>query len=136
MITKVVLLPQSGDATWYVRRSYGIVTLRTLIAERDLQRALSQSQNLYIVAYSGDIYVYVPQYPTQELPQTPALIVQSQPTGPGRYPTFHVVQLSSLQRVAVGAAREAFRVHCESWKFAARAGGCKLFRERNAIGVR
>lgn len=83
MITTIVLQPQSGVATWYVRPTDSITTLRTLIAESNLQTALSQSQNLYFVAYSDNIYVYVPQYPTQRLPQTPALIVPSQPSSPG-----------------------------------------------------
>ncbi|CAK4032632.1 hypothetical protein DOTSEDRAFT_69718 [Lecanosticta acicola] len=44
---------------------------------------LSQVHNLYFVAYTHEIYVYVPQFPTQQLPSTPALIVTSQPSGPG-----------------------------------------------------
>ncbi|KAI5367991.1 Putative ribonucleotide reductase, transcriptional regulator Crt10 [Septoria linicola] len=45
--------------------------------------ALSQERNLYFVAYNTNIYVYVPQYPTQFVPHTPALIVSSQPSSPG-----------------------------------------------------
>ncbi|KAK4505422.1 hypothetical protein PRZ48_003385 [Zasmidium cellare] len=46
--------------------------------------ALSQQANLYFVAYADRIFVYIPQYHTQALPQEPALIVTSQPSRPAR----------------------------------------------------
>lgn len=55
----------------------------SFIAKGHSQTAFSQKQNLYFVAYGSDIYVYVPQYPTQALPHAPALIVPSQPSRPG-----------------------------------------------------
>ncbi|EME85581.1 uncharacterized protein MYCFIDRAFT_41253, partial [Pseudocercospora fijiensis CIRAD86] len=46
------------------------------------QTGLSQLQNLFFVAYSSQIYVYVPHFSTQALPPKPALIVPSQPSTP------------------------------------------------------
>lgn len=39
--------------------------------------------NLFFVGYSSEIYVYLPQFPTQAIPQKPALIVPSLPSRPG-----------------------------------------------------
>ncbi|KAK5118643.1 hypothetical protein LTR85_008108 [Meristemomyces frigidus] len=44
---------------------------------------LSQEHNLYFVAYGTDIYVYVPQFPSQSVSGEPVLIVPSQPTSSG-----------------------------------------------------
>ncbi|KAK0352282.1 hypothetical protein LTR91_021804 [Friedmanniomyces endolithicus] len=44
---------------------------------------LSQEHNLYFVTYGREIYVYVPQFPTQTITEKPILIVPSQPTKPG-----------------------------------------------------
>ncbi|KAK0932776.1 hypothetical protein LTR29_015628 [Friedmanniomyces endolithicus] len=44
---------------------------------------LSQEHNLYFVAYGREIYVYVPQFPTQAITEKPVLIVPSQPTKSG-----------------------------------------------------
>ncbi|KAK4550483.1 hypothetical protein LTR36_000062 [Oleoguttula mirabilis] len=44
---------------------------------------LSQEHNLYFVAYGGDIFVYVPQFPSQSIAREPVLIVPSHPTSPG-----------------------------------------------------
>ncbi|KAK4921668.1 hypothetical protein LTR49_010955 [Elasticomyces elasticus] len=44
---------------------------------------LSQEHNLYFVAYGHNIYVYVPQFPTQAIAEKPTLIVPSQPSRPG-----------------------------------------------------
>lgn len=46
------------------------------------QTALSQVHNLYFIAYSAQIYAYIPRFPSQRLPQKPALIVTSQPSSP------------------------------------------------------
>ncbi|KXT18562.1 hypothetical protein AC579_2297 [Pseudocercospora musae] len=43
---------------------------------------LSHLHNLFFVAYSSHIYVYLPHFSTQALPRTPALIVPSQPSSP------------------------------------------------------
>ncbi|WPH00980.1 Hypothetical protein R9X50_00381400 [Acrodontium crateriforme] len=45
---------------------------------------LSQQNNLYFVAHGHEIYVYVPQFPTQCITKEPALIVPSQQLPPGR----------------------------------------------------
>lgn len=45
--------------------------------------ALSQVHNLYFVAYGRDIYVYVPQFPSQAVSEQPVLIFTSQPSSPG-----------------------------------------------------
>ncbi|KAF2209170.1 hypothetical protein CERZMDRAFT_70319 [Cercospora zeae-maydis SCOH1-5] len=58
-------------------------------------------QNLYFVAYSTDIYVYVPQYPTQAVPQKPALIVPSQPSSPGLRGTLDIRQPHSINHLVV-----------------------------------
>ncbi|PPJ58382.1 hypothetical protein CBER1_08070 [Cercospora berteroae] len=63
--------------------------------------ALSQRQNLYFIAYSADIYVYVPHYPTQALPQEPALIVPSQPSTPGLRGTVDLRQPHSINSLVV-----------------------------------
>ncbi|KAM3422602.1 hypothetical protein BST61_g91 [Cercospora zeina] len=63
--------------------------------------ALSQCQNLYFIAYSADIYVYVPQYPTQALPQKPAVIVPSQPSSPGLRGTVDIRQPHSINHLVV-----------------------------------
>lgn len=55
---------------------YSLLTCR-------LETGLSQEHNLYFVAYSADIYVYVPRFPTQFISREPVLIVQSQPTSSG-----------------------------------------------------
>ncbi|KAK3705776.1 hypothetical protein LTR37_013083 [Vermiconidia calcicola] len=44
--------------------------------------ALSQLHNLYFVAYAHNIYVYVPQFATQAIPENPVLIFTSQPSSP------------------------------------------------------
>ncbi|KAK3684667.1 hypothetical protein LTR37_020068 [Vermiconidia calcicola] len=44
--------------------------------------ALSQVRNLYFVAYAHNIYVYVPQFATQAIPDNPVLIFTSQPSSP------------------------------------------------------
>ncbi|KAK5109252.1 hypothetical protein LTR62_007234 [Meristemomyces frigidus] len=47
--------------------------------------ALSQEHNLYFIAYGRDIHVYVPQFPSQAISETPVLILPSQPSQPGLY---------------------------------------------------
>lgn len=47
-----------------------------------VQTALSGEHNLFFVACSSDIYVYVPHFPSQALSE-PVLIVPSQPSSPG-----------------------------------------------------
>ncbi|KAK5163640.1 uncharacterized protein LTR77_010589 [Saxophila tyrrhenica] len=44
---------------------------------------LSQVHNLYFVAYGKDIYVYTPEFPTQQIAEQPALIFTSQPSSSG-----------------------------------------------------
>ncbi|KAK8200937.1 hypothetical protein M8818_006256 [Zalaria obscura] len=44
---------------------------------------LSYVHNLYFVAYAGNIYVFEPQFPTQELPPHPALIIDTEPSASG-----------------------------------------------------
>jgi hypothetical protein len=39
--------------------------------------------NLYFVAYKQDIYVYLPSFPTQSVPEHPSLVIPSTPTSPG-----------------------------------------------------
>ena len=47
-----------------------------------LKTGLSQLHNLYFVAYGHSIYVYIPQFSSQEIGQRPSLIFTSQPSGP------------------------------------------------------
>lgn len=46
------------------------------------QTGLSQVHNLYFVACASQIYVYIPQFPTQKLAEKPVLIFTSQPSAP------------------------------------------------------
>lgn len=39
--------------------------------------------NLYFIAYAGKIFVYQPRFPTQALPSSPVLVIDTQPSGPG-----------------------------------------------------
>lgn len=44
--------------------------------------ALSHVYNLYFVAYGEDIHVYRPRFPTQSLPDSPCLIIDTPPSEP------------------------------------------------------
>ena len=47
------------------------------------QTGLSQTHNLYFVAYGPHIHVYVPEFPTQRISEQPALVFTSQPSATG-----------------------------------------------------
>ncbi|EME47881.1 hypothetical protein DOTSEDRAFT_69718 [Dothistroma septosporum NZE10] len=63
--------------------------------------ALSQTHNLYFVAYEATIYAYTPRFPSQKLPRKPTLIFTSPPSRPGLLGTLDHRQPHAINNLVV-----------------------------------
>ncbi|KAF2770765.1 hypothetical protein EJ03DRAFT_373354 [Teratosphaeria nubilosa] len=73
---------QNSEARFGKRRRFDNDDLPPISPWRCNLTGLSHEQDLYFVAYGRDMYVYVPQFPSQAVSRHPALILTSEPSNP------------------------------------------------------
>ena len=64
--------------------------------------ALSQTRNLFFVAYGARVYVYTPQFPSQRIPEQPAVIISPPTSKPGLQGYLDEYNPHALNQIVVG----------------------------------